>query len=179
MRRHKCTYSSPSKKWFDKECRLKRHELRKLSNEKQRDPLNNKVREKYHTTLQQYKKLLNHKRSEYYNLKISELENITYNSSSDTKTFWNCAKSMDDSIKYEVTPPISEANWLNYFQSLHFNKPLTSDQQKVVSELRKREDTLMQSRPLDYPITEAEILSKSHLTPSGIKDSFINYCESM
>ena len=66
---------------------------------------------------------------------------------------------MDDSIKYEVTPPISVANWLNYFQNLYSNKPLTSDQQKVVSELRKREDTLMQPRPLDYPITEAEILS--------------------
>ena len=66
---------------------------------------------------------------------------------------------MDDSIKYEVAPPISEANWLNYFQNLHSNKPLISDQQKVVSELQKREDTLMQSRPLDYPITEAEILS--------------------
>ena len=66
---------------------------------------------------------------------------------------------MDDSIKYEVTSPISEANWLNYFQNFHSNKTLTSDQQKVVSELRKREDTLMQSRPLDYPITEAEILS--------------------
>ena len=66
---------------------------------------------------------------------------------------------MDDSIKYEVTPPITEANWLNYFQNLDSNKPLTSDQQKVVSELRKREDTLMQSRPLDYPITEAYILS--------------------
>ena len=66
---------------------------------------------------------------------------------------------MDDSIKYEVTPPIREANWLNYFQNLHVNKPLTSDQQKVVSELRKREDTLMQSWPLNYTITEAEILS--------------------
>ena len=93
---------------------------------------NDKVREKYYTTLQQYKKLLNHKRSEYYNLKISELENITYNSSSDTKTFWNCVKSMDDSIKYEVTPPISEANWLNYFQNLHFNKPLTPVNRKLL-----------------------------------------------
>ena len=51
MRRHKRTYSSPNKKWFDKECPLKRHELRKLSNEKHRDPLNDKGREKYNTTL--------------------------------------------------------------------------------------------------------------------------------
>ena len=60
---------------------------------------------------------------------------------------------MYGSIKYEVTPPKSETNRLNYFQNLHSNhEPLSSDQQKVVSELRKRGDTLMQSRPLDYPL---------------------------
>ena len=32
--RHKRTYSRSNKKWFEKECLLKRHELRKLSNEK-------------------------------------------------------------------------------------------------------------------------------------------------
>ena len=46
---------------------------------------------------------------------------------------------------------------MNYFQYLHSNKPLTSEQQKVVNELRTREDVLMQSRLLDYFITEAEI----------------------
>ena len=66
-RRHKRTYSRSNKKWFDKECRLKRHELRKLSNEKHRDPLNTTLREKYHIVLQQYKKLPAHKRNEYYN----------------------------------------------------------------------------------------------------------------
>ena len=78
-RRRKRTYSRSNKKWFDKECRLKRHELRKLSNEKHRDPLNTTLREKYHIVLQQYKKLLAHKRNEYYNNKLSELEDITYN----------------------------------------------------------------------------------------------------
>ena len=64
---------------------------------------------------------------------------------------------MDDSIKYKDTPPIAEENWMNYFQCLHSNKPLTYDQQNVVNELRTREDIVMQSRPLDYFITEAEI----------------------
>ena len=60
---------------------------------------------------------------------------------------------MYESIKYEVIPPISETNRLNYFQNLHSNhEPLSSDQKKVVSELRKRGDTLMQSRPLDYSL---------------------------
>ena len=38
-----------NKKWFDKDCRLKRHALRKLANLKHRDPLNIMLREKYHT----------------------------------------------------------------------------------------------------------------------------------
>jgi len=37
-------------KWFDKECRFKKHELRKISNQKHRDPLNAYLREQYHDT---------------------------------------------------------------------------------------------------------------------------------
>ena len=43
-----------NKKCFDKECRLKRHELRKLANKKHRDPLNTTIREQYHDTLAHY-----------------------------------------------------------------------------------------------------------------------------
>ena len=77
--------SLSNKKWFDKECRLKRHELRKLANKKHQDPLNTIIREQYHDTLAQYKKLLNSKKNDYYNAKISELEKTADNS--DAKTF--------------------------------------------------------------------------------------------
>ena len=65
---------------------------------------------KYHCTWKiycftAYKKLLTHKRNEYYNNKLSELEDITYNL--DAKKFWNCLKSIDDSIKYKATPPLN------------------------------------------------------------------------
>ena len=134
---------------------FKRHELRKLANQKHRDPLNAILREEYHAVLKQYKTLLNNKTNEYYNNKISELENTTFNS--DQKHFWNCLKSMDDSVKQKVTPEISEENWLRHFQSLHSNDLLNPDQQNIVNELRKQQDSNMQSRPLDYPITELEI----------------------
>ena len=39
-----------NKKWFDKECRFKKHELRKISSQKHRDPLNAYLREQYHDT---------------------------------------------------------------------------------------------------------------------------------
>ena len=51
-----------NKKWFDKECRFKKHELRKISNLKHRDPLNANLREQYQDTLTEYKKLLNKKK---------------------------------------------------------------------------------------------------------------------
>ena len=126
-----------------------------MANQKHRDPLNAILREEYHAVLKQYKTLLNNKRNEYYNNKISELENTTFNS--DQKHFWNCLKSMDDSVKQKVTPEISEENWLRHFQSLHSNDLLNPDQQNIVNELRKQQDSKMQSCPLDYPITELEI----------------------
>ena len=51
IKKHKRVQLSTNKKWFDKECRLKRHELRKLANQKHRDPLNVILREEYHTVL--------------------------------------------------------------------------------------------------------------------------------
>ena len=59
--------SLSNKKLFDKECRLKRHELQKLTNKKHQDPLNTIIREQYHDTLAQYKKLLNSKKNDYCN----------------------------------------------------------------------------------------------------------------
>ena len=126
VKRHKRVESSSNKKWFDKECRFKKHELRKLADQKHRDPLNAIFREEHHAVLKQYKTLLNDKRNEYYNNKISELENTTLNS--DQTHFWNCLKSMDDSVKQKATPEISEENWLRHFQSLHSNDLLNPDQ---------------------------------------------------
>ena len=44
------------------------------------------IREQYHDTLAQYKKLLNSKKNDHYNAKISELEKTAENSGA--KTFW-------------------------------------------------------------------------------------------
>ena len=128
-----------NKKWFDKECRIKKIELRKLSNQKHRDPLNANLREKYHIVLTEYKKLLYRKRTEYYNSKISELEESTKDP--DKKRFWQCLKSMDDTQKDKDDHPlVSEENWLNYFHSLHSHKPLNPAQQTIINELKQLEN---------------------------------------
>jgi uncharacterized membrane protein YgaE (UPF0421/DUF939 family) len=51
------------KKWFDKECRMKRHHLRKLSNLKHRHLTNADLREKYHEVLKSYKEILQTKKN--------------------------------------------------------------------------------------------------------------------
>ena len=152
-RRHKISFN---KKWFDKECRLKRHELRKLANKKHRDPLNFTLREEYHTVLRQYKDLLNHKKNEFVNYRLLELENTV--DDSDNKRFWNCLKSMDDTIKETSIPPVTEENWMSHFQSLHSNEPLNPHQEMITNQLRNLEQELTpQTQALDYLINETEI----------------------
>ena len=123
-----------SKKWFDRECQLKRHELRKLSNQKHRDPLNSELREKFHKILNDYKKLLDSKRKEFQKEKTLQLDELAFNP--DKASFWSCLKSMNDTIDENVPAPISEETWLNHFQSLHSNDLRTSiNRQGVYDEL--------------------------------------------
>ena len=90
-----------------------------------------------------------------YHTKISALEDMIDNSNS--RNFWNCLKSMDDSMKETSTSPISEESWLSHFQSLHSNEPLNSHQEAIIDELTRLEDATTQSHALDYLITELEI----------------------
>lgn len=161
-KKRRCTRSFPNKKWFDKECRFKRHELRKWSNKKHKDPLNANLRQEYHMvlTLQawywQYNNLLTSKKREYYDTKISELENSTNNL--DQTSFWKCLKSIDDTVQQKDVPLlISEQNWLYYFQSLHSTKPLNSTWEMTSNELTHLEIRKNQPCPLDYTSTDDEI----------------------
>ena len=108
--------TTSNKKWFDRECRprLKRHELRKNSlNQKHRDPLNSELREKFHKTLNDYKKVLESKRKEFQKEKTLQLDELALNS--DKASFWSCLKSMNDTIDENVPAPILAETWLNHF----------------------------------------------------------------
>ena len=140
--------ATANKKWFDRECRLKRHELRKVSNQKHRDPFNSEIREKFHKTLTDYKKLLDSKRRAFQTEKSLKLDELGLNPNN--ASFWNCLKSMDDTIVEET--------WLNHFQSLHSKDPRTSiQQQEIYNELQSLEKEKEQLNYLDHTITEQEI----------------------
>ena len=148
--------ATSNKKWFDRECRLKRHELRRVSNQKQRDPFNSELREKFHKTLTDYKKLLDSKRNAFQTEKSLKLDELGLNPNK--ASFWNYLKSMNNTIVENVPAPISEETWLNHFQSLHSNDPRTStQQQEIYNELQSLEKEKEQLNYLDHTITEQEI----------------------
>ena len=147
---------SSNKKWFDCECRLKRHELRKVSNEKHRDPLNSEVRERYHKTLNDYKKLLDTKKRGFHKEKTLQLDELALNP--DKASFWNCLNSMSDTFNENVPAPISEESWLHHFKSLHSIDPTNSTRaHEIHRELNSVEHEKEQFTHFDYEITEREI----------------------
>lgn len=95
-----------------------RHELWKLSNQKHRDPLNSEIREKFHKTLNDSKKLLDSKRREFQKEKTDQLGELTFNP--DKVSFWSCLKSMIDIFDDNVPAPISAEKWVNHFLVLTF-----------------------------------------------------------
>ena len=138
---------SSNKKCFDCECRLKRHELRKVSNEKHRDPLNSEVRERYHKTLNDYKKLLDTKKREFHKEKTLQLDEPALNS--DKASLWNCLNSMRDTLNENIPALISEELWLDHFKSLHSIDPTNPTRENEMYREHEKE----QFNHLDYEIT--------------------------
>ena len=87
---------SVNKKWFDKECRLKRHSVRKLANQKHRDPLNNDIRNEYHFALKLYNVKTKRKKELFHEKKLEQLERVSEN---DPNSFWKALKNMSDELQ--------------------------------------------------------------------------------
>ena len=103
-----------------------------------------------------YKKLLDSKRRAFQTEKSLKLDELGLNPNN--ASFWNCLKSMDDTIVENVPAPISEETWLNHFQSLYSKDPRTSiQQQEIYNELQSLEKEKEQLNYLDHTITEQEI----------------------
>ena len=105
VRRRCRTSNSVKKKWFDKNCRLKRHEVQKLANQKRRDPSNTEIRISYHDTLSEYKNLLGTKQQNYKNAKARQLTE----SQGCSQSFWNIFKALLENVFSETLPPVKEA----------------------------------------------------------------------
>ena len=115
-RRSKIT-NTVTKKWFDKECRLKRHAVRKLANAKHRDPTNIDIRKLFHQRLKENQLLVKSKQNKYKLEKRKELEEAA--EITDLSSFWSTLKSMPDTLEKKQIPPISQEDWLEHFKNLH------------------------------------------------------------
>ena len=147
-----------TKKWFDKDCRLERHEERKLANQKRRDPLNTEIRISYHDTLSEYKNLLRTKQQNYKNEKVRQLTE----SQDFSRSFWNIFKTLPENVSSETLPPVKEAEWLQHFGNLHSAPKMQSkDQNTVLNELKSFEILKSLPNSLDYPISVNELISAS------------------
>ena len=145
-----------NKKWFDKECRLKQHEVRKLANKKHRDPTNTNTRIAYHSALKTYKETLEIKKNQFQNEKLIELERAAPN---DPNSFWKTLQNMSDETQNannnNNTPRTDE--WFNHFSKLHSNHQLNQDHHDVIKTLIDKEKTKDENNILDTEIAEHEI----------------------
>ena len=151
-----------NKKWFDKDCKIKRSTLRKLSNQKHRDPLNISIRESYHIALREYKQLLTLKQNAFHDEKIEQLKQLS--DTSDSNSFWKILKSMNSDINEKLIPPISEDQWLHHFESLHSEKKNSEEQENIMNNLKFMTQTKCHNSSLNKPITEKRHLGYSQET---------------
>ena len=64
---------------------------------------------------------------------------------------------MNDNIKEEIIPPISEEQWINHFTGLHSMKKFNTFQEKISNELDTRRRNEKMQNNLDSFLTESEI----------------------
>ena len=145
-----------NKKWSGKECRLKRHKVRKLANQKHRDPLNLELRNEYHNALKIYKDTLKHKKELFHENKLNERASET-----DSNLFWKTLKNMSDNYDTSVSssPDITAQNWLSHFERLHAKHNIGTEQQNNLQQLHLLKNNLNDNKLLDNPISESDILN--------------------
>ena len=149
-----------NKKWFDKECRFQRHELRKLSNQKHKNPTNQEIRNSYQTALRTYKRTLQNKKHEFQQNKIEEIIRATEN---DPKSFWktlkNASDSTDDNANSNNTP--SGGELLTHFKNLHNEHTSNENNKELLETLKDNETRKHLHNKLDTEITDHEIINAS------------------
>ena len=153
----KCTQNNfPSNPWYDKECKSLKYVVNNIA--KHRDF--NAQQDEYNILLRQYKQLIQRKKRQYQQAKLSELENMR---TENPNSYWKFWKSLNP--RNVTTGPTLE-DFVNYFEQLvypphvdyfdyeHMNniiKQVTSFQHNV------EHDKSNMTQFLNSPITAEEI----------------------
>lgn len=164
-------------KWFDIECKNLRKTLRRLSNQKHRDPDNQNIRLQYDDVLKQYKYTLKTKKEQHTKNQLCEIEE-----SLESNRFWEKWNTINKNQKDELA--LQDGNtWTNHFRDLYSNITKNSDQNNIYNKWKTLESALKKNQnPLDYPITEQELTetiqsvkTKKSCGVDGILNEMIKY----
>ena len=155
-----------SKKWFDRECNTQKRETRKIGREKNKNPSNLFLREKYNEKLKQYKRTCTSKRFLYWNNKFDEIENALY----DSKLFWNTWKNSPESHVLDEDTGITGERWFNHFSNLH-----SQTFENVLPLIAHKEPDHF----LNQPITKQELIQTIKNLSGGKATGYDNICNEM
>ena len=139
-------------KWYDNDCKNLRKELRKLSNQKHRDPDNENTRLQYWEKLKQYKNTVRQKRDQHTRNQLQIIED-----SIQTNSFWENWNKLNKPKQDEL--PIQNGDiWVNHFSSLFGPIESNKEQKQIQDKLKNLESAIKDyQNPLDSQITLKEL----------------------
>ena len=143
-------------KWFDQDCKNIRKDLRKLANEKHRQPNNLDLRTRYYEMLSKYKHTIRKKKQNYTHKKLDDIENAI-----NQNQFWDMYNNFN--TKQAQALPIQNGDiWRAHFENLYKDIPINSDQNTINEKLRALEETIKDNQnPLDFAITLEELITQT------------------
>ena len=174
------------KKWFDNECEVLKHNVRRIGKQKHENPHNHFLKTKYHEKLKEYK---NNCKSKRYHFWKKQLEDIEH-SISDPKAFWEKWKKIGEIYVDRKSPDIKGEKWYNHFSNLHnigeetneLPIPEKSKTDNVTDEpFTKKEfmnviSNLKNNKTIGYDSISNEMIKNSPETVLDLLLKFINLC---
>ena len=82
-----------------------------MANAKRKEPFNIDIRNEYHNTLKEYRKLLKEIQQNYKNSKLNQLTETHIQDQS----FWSVFKTLPEEVVSESPSPITHAEWIRHF----------------------------------------------------------------
>ena len=148
-----------TEKWFDQECKTIRKDLRKIANEKHRQPKNPALRTRYNDILNKYKSTIRKKKNMYAQMKLEDIENAI-----NQNQFWDMWNNFNAN-KTQALPIQNGDIWRAHFENLYKDIPINqmnSDQCIIKEKLQILEKTIKDNQnPIDFPITWEELIQQT------------------
>ena len=150
--------------WYDKDCKNVRKKLRQQSNLKHHQPQNTDLRQNYVETLREYKQIIRHKKKQYHDRKLREIEE-----SIDQNQFWERWNNLNNK---KDNLALQNGNiWKDHFEKLYEQispNNLNHEQRQTREKLTILESTIKNNQnPLDYLITMKELENSIKKLKSG------------